>query len=66
MRLGDTGSAKAHGPDAANGVPQIVGLDLEGQIAPVESMVYEQFFHHVLGGVAGDGLSEQGTNFLKR
>src|SRR6185503_20255594 len=52
-------AAEAHRPEAADGVGQPLGLDLELDVAPVESVMAEHRLDHRLGGILGDRLPEE-------
>jgi hypothetical protein len=66
VRLGTVAAAKAQCPEPAYRVAQIVRRDLQRQIPPVQLVVGERLFGHVLRRVPGRGPAEQGEDGLKR
>ena len=57
-------AAQPHGPGAAHGVPEGLGLDLDRQVAPVQPGCGESRLDHRLRRVLLHGLPEEADQLL--
>ena len=53
-----------HGARSAHGLAQVFGPDLDGQVSPVQAHLGECGLDHRLGGILGDGVSEDSDKLL--
>ena len=58
------GAAEAQRPQPADGVGEVFGPDLEGEVSPVEFVMGEGLLDNVLRGVSAHGAGQQGQQRL--
>ena len=64
VRRGAMGAAKTQRPQTSHGVAELFRADLERQVSPIEIVVGDGLFDHVLRGISAHGTGQQGQQRL--